>query len=94
MTLAAKSQSSTPRHRDASLYGVGPDDKLVRLNEVMHLVGFGRTAIHMMIRRKVFPPPTKPGGAGSSRWPLGDIRKFNAAAVAARDRARSATPPD
>jgi prophage regulatory protein len=96
MTLGADIPSHTPRDRrhDASLYGVGPDDRLIRLNEVMHLVGYGRTTIYTKIKLGTFPKPVKPSAGDTSRWVLGEIRKFNASAVAARDqdRERSAAP--
>jgi prophage regulatory protein len=76
------------RSRDTSLYGLGPDDRLIPLSEVKALTGYGATSIYAKIKEHVFPAPVKLGAPGGSRWVLGEIRKFNADAIAARDRAR------
>jgi predicted DNA-binding transcriptional regulator AlpA len=78
-----------PRRRllDTSFYGLGPDDRLITRLEVTALTGYGSTSIYAKIKLGIFPKPVKPGMADSSRWVLGEIRKFNADAIAARDRA-------
>jgi predicted DNA-binding transcriptional regulator AlpA len=86
---ASSSTEPTPRSRDTSHYGTGPDDRLIRLSEVEHLVGYGATSIYAKIKIGVFPAPVKPSARDSSRWVLGEIRKFNAEAIAARDRKRA-----
>jgi len=82
-----------PRRRDVSLYGLGPDDRLIKLDEAKALTGYGTTSIYAKIKRGLFPAPVKPCAGDSSRWVLGEIRKFNADAIAARDHGcQSAVP--
>jgi prophage regulatory protein len=87
-------QTPTARRKDATLFGVGPDDRLIRLSEVEHLVGYGPTSIYAKIKVGVFPKPVKAGTADSSRWVLGEVRQFVATAIAARDRRERTAPPE
>ena len=45
-----------------------PENRLIRMPEVEHLVGLRRSAIYMLIAKNEFPAPLKIGTA--SRWPL------------------------
>jgi predicted DNA-binding transcriptional regulator AlpA len=83
-----RSHSKTSRPRDTSLYGLGTDDRLIKLNEVKALTGYGATSIYNKIKHGLFPAPVKLDMIGGSRWPLGEIRQFNADAIAARDHGR------
>jgi predicted DNA-binding transcriptional regulator AlpA len=76
------------RHLDTASYGLGPDDRLIKLGEVKALTGYASTSIYTKIKLGSFPAPVKLDKIGGSRWVLGEIRKFNADAIAARDRAR------
>jgi predicted DNA-binding transcriptional regulator AlpA len=79
------------RQRDTSLYGMGSDDRLIKLHEVKALTSYGATSIYAKIKQNVFPAPVKPCAGDSSRWVLGEIRQFNAKAIAERDRLRGLT---
>lgn len=46
--------------------GEGPPDRLLKLSEVMHRVGLGKTRIYELAAKGLFPAPLKIGGA--SRW--------------------------
>ncbi|MEG3084043.1 AlpA family transcriptional regulator [Sphingomonas sp. PB2P12] len=50
-------------------------DRLLRLRDVMAVVGFSRSKIYKMIRAGEFPAPYKPGGA-SSRWSEAEIGEW------------------
>jgi prophage regulatory protein len=90
---AETSPSPASRRRDTSFYGQGPDDRLIKLHEVMSLTGYCRTTIYTKVKTRDFPAPVKLGATSGSRWPLGEIRKFNADAIAARDRQREPAAP-
>jgi predicted DNA-binding transcriptional regulator AlpA len=92
--LALSTIAPSPRQRDTSFYGTGPDDRLIRISEVEHLVGYGATSIYAKIKLGIFPAPVKPCARDSSRWVLGEIRKFNADAIAARDHERATIAPN
>ena len=81
------------RPRDTSLYGIGPDDRLINLNEVKALTSYGGTSVYAKTKLGIFPAPVKLGAPGGSRWVLGEIRKFIADTIAARDRARNIVRP-
>jgi len=49
-----------------------PADRLIRLAEVKHRVGFGKTVIYAMIAEHKFPRPYKPTG-GAARWSAREI---------------------
>ena len=78
MTPTAETPAHSParRLRDTSLYGTGPDDRLIKLDEVKALTSYGATSIYAKIKLGTFPKPVKPCAADSSRWVLGEIRKF------------------
>ncbi len=42
-------------------------DRLIRLSQVMDIVGLGKTSIYELIKTGAFPAPCKPGGS-ASRW--------------------------
>lgn len=48
-------------------------DRLLKLTQVMEMVGIGRTMIYRLIRRGDFPQPFKPGGY-ASRWSEAEVR--------------------
>jgi len=50
-------------------------DRLVMLRVVEDIVGLKRTRIYKLIRESDFPPPYKPGGAGS-RWSETEVRAW------------------
>lgn len=50
-------------------------DRLLKLSQVMEIVGLGRTMVYRLIREGKFPAPYKPGGY-SSRWSENDIREW------------------
>jgi prophage regulatory protein len=50
-------------------------DRLVMLRVVEDIVGLKRTRIYKLIRESDFPPPYKPGGAGS-RWSESEVRAW------------------
>lgn len=45
-----------------------PENRLIRMPEVEHLVGLRRSAIYTLVNRGEFPAPLKIGAA--SRWSL------------------------
>jgi prophage regulatory protein len=47
-------------------------DRLIRLSEVIEIVGYCKAMIYRKIRAGTFPKPYKPGGA-SSRWSLREV---------------------
>lgn len=47
-------------------------DRLIRLAEVIEIVGYCKAMIYRKIRAGTFPRPYKPGGA-SSRWSLREV---------------------
>lgn len=52
-----------------------PPDRLLRLAQVMEMVGLGKTMIYRMIRAGDFPAPHKPGGY-ASRWSEAEVRAW------------------
>ncbi len=50
----------------------GGSDRLLRLSEVKHRVGFGKTTIYGMIAQNRFPRPHKPT-PGAARWSAREI---------------------
>jgi prophage regulatory protein len=58
-------------------------DRLVMLKVVEDIVGLKRTRIYKLIRETDFPPPYKPGGAGS-RWSEAEVRAWVARIKEAR----------
>lgn len=50
-------------------------DRLVRLPEVMHLTGFGRSTIYRKVGQGQFPPFLKIG-ARITAWPLSVINQW------------------
>jgi prophage regulatory protein len=59
-------------------------DRLIALNEVMHLVGLRRTSIYKMIGEQRFPRPVKIGER-TSRWIEREIRAWQLAQISLRD---------
>lgn len=57
--------------------------RLLKLGEVIDLVGLGRTMIYRLIREGDFPAPFKPGGY-SSRWSEDEVRAWIKAVGEAR----------
>lgn len=47
-------------------------DRLIRLSEVIEIVGYCKAMIYRKVRAGTFPKPYKPGGA-SSRWSLQEV---------------------
>jgi prophage regulatory protein len=47
-------------------------DRLLRINEVIELVGLRKTMIYRLIRQQRFPQQYKPGGY-ASRWSEAEI---------------------
>lgn len=58
-------------------------DRLVRLSQVMDMIGLGRTRIYEMIKADEFPAPCKPGGT-ASRWSENEVLAWLAECVALR----------
>jgi len=79
----------SPSQRDTST----ASEQLLSIRKVTEVTGYARSAITKNIAAGVFPPPVKPNRGKSSRWLASEIQSYIAAAVAARDRARSATLP-
>lgn len=55
------------------------DERLIRLPEVMHRVGLGRTAIYQRIRRSEFPRPIRVDGM--ALWRESEVRAWIAERV-------------
>lgn len=51
------------------------DDRLIKLPEVMQIVGLGKTMIYRKVRQHSFPQPFKPTG-GSTRWSEREVREW------------------
>jgi prophage regulatory protein len=47
-------------------------DRLIRLSEVIEIVGYCKAMIYRKVRQGTFPAPYKPGGS-SSRWSLHEV---------------------
>ncbi len=47
-------------------------DRLLRLDQVKHIVGLGKTLIYRLIQAGEFPAPYKPGGS-AARWSENEI---------------------
>ena len=59
-------------------------DRLLRIKQVMEIVGLSQAMIYRLIKEKRFPPqPCKPGGV-SSRWSEREVQDRVRAALAAR----------
>ncbi len=56
-------------------------DRLLRLSQVMEIVGLRRTRIYEMIKLGMFPAPCKPGGS-ASRWSENAVLAWVAECVA------------
>jgi prophage regulatory protein len=56
--------------------------RLLRLSEVKHQVGLGRSAIYAQIREGLFPPPVKLG-ARAVAWPSDAIEAWIDARIVA-----------
>jgi predicted DNA-binding transcriptional regulator AlpA len=89
---AVNSLSSSSPHRNPSIADAG--EHLLPIRKVVDIVGFTRSTINKKIVAGVFPRPVKPNRGGSSRWLASEIQDYIKAAVAARDRAHSATHSD
>ncbi len=53
-------------------------DRLLRLRDVMHLTGLGRSTIYRKIKEATFPEPVKVGAA-AVRWKHSDLAAWMAA---------------
>ena len=51
-----------------------PLDRLIKLEDVMHQVGMGKTKIYDMIQFEEFPAPVKLGRY--SRWSQLEVRRY------------------
>ena len=49
-------------------------EKLLKIGEVVEIVGFKQSTIYKFIKTKNFPKPVKIGR--SSRWKLSDVKKW------------------
>ncbi|PZQ54162.1 MAG: transcriptional regulator [Novosphingobium pentaromativorans] len=47
-------------------------DRLIRLSEVIEIVGYCKAMIYRKVRQGTFPAPYKPGGS-SSRWSYHEV---------------------
>ena len=52
-----------------------PPEALLRINDVLALVGLRRSSIYGLIRQRKFPPPTKLT-ATASAWRLSEVRRW------------------
>jgi predicted DNA-binding transcriptional regulator AlpA len=82
--------SLNSRKQDTSATS-GPDERLLRMSEVVKTVGFSRSTIHKKVATGAFPAPLKPHSSNSSRWLASEVQGYIEAAVSARDRARAAS---
>jgi predicted DNA-binding transcriptional regulator AlpA len=69
-------------------------DRLIKWDEAAAMVGYSKATLYAKIRAGEFPGPLRPFAAGSVRWSLLEVQAVITAAIAARERARSATPSD
>ena len=58
-------------------------DRLLRLSQVLDMVGFGKTYVYAMINSGNFPAPCKPGGT-ASRWSETEVLTWVAECAAQR----------
>ena len=65
---------------------VSPQLRLIRLREVIHRVGLGKTAIYARIRVGEFPKPVDLGGVVA--WVESDVDTWIEAKIAARNGAQ------
>jgi prophage regulatory protein len=61
-----------------------PEDRFLKLTEVIQIAGIGKTMIYRLIRLGTFPQPYRPGGA-SSRWDAAEVRAWRAKIMADRE---------
>lgn len=66
-------------------------DRLLKLAQVMDIVGLGRSMIYRLIRNGEFPRPFKPGGY-SSRWSESEVRAWCDQLKAERDARQMGAP--
>lgn len=50
-------------------------DRLLRLSQVIDIVGIGKTMIYRLVRENKFPQPFKPGGY-ASRWSEAEVQAW------------------
>ena len=50
------------------------DDKLLRISDVMYIVGFSKPSIYRLIKDREFPKPLKIGR--SSRWKRSEVLEW------------------
>jgi prophage regulatory protein len=58
-------------------------DRLIKLDQVMSIVGLGKTLIYRLVGDGAFPKPLKLG-SNASRWSEGEIFSWIANQIAAR----------
>lgn len=58
-------------------------DRLLRLSQVMEIVGLRRTRIYALVKLGEFPAPCKPGGS-ASRWSENAVLAWVANCTAAK----------
>ena len=59
------------------------NDRLLRLAQVIEVVGLSKAMIYRLAREGRFPKPYKPGGV-ASRWSEREVREWRAALRQAR----------
>lgn len=62
-------------------------DRLLRLRQVIDLVGLGRDAIYTRVRQREFPPPVKLG-LRASAWRASEVQEW----INSRPRSTAASP--
>jgi len=55
------------------------DQQLLRLPQVLALVGISRSSLYALIQRGAWPAPSKIAGGRASAWRAGDVRAALAA---------------
>lgn len=60
-------------------------DRLLRLNEVLRIVGVSKPSLYRAVSRGEFPRPCKVFGARASAWSEAEVKAWVEARLASRD---------
>lgn len=56
--------------------GSGPVDRLIRIEELMHITSLNRTSIYREIGRGAFPRPVKVTGGRATAWLESEVNSW------------------
>lgn len=59
------------------------NDRLLRLSQVLEIVGLSKAMVYRLVREGKFPKPCKPGGI-ATRWVESEVRAWRSDVESAR----------